>query len=168
MSEIATAPPSSAAPSTATPIESAKAAIVANPLRWLVLAVVMAANMMDLMDATIVTVAGPSIRLALGGSDATLQWLSAGYTLAFAVFLITGARLGDMFGRRQLFLAGSAGVTLFSAARAVAPSTSVLIVFRLLQGASGALMIPQGFGMLKEVFDEDEMGKVFGFFGPMM
>src|SRR6202161_104349 len=85
-----------------------------NPLRWFVFAVVIAANIMDLMDATIVNVAGPSIRAALGGSASTLQWLPAGYTLAFAVFLITGARLGDMFGRRRLFLIGSAGLTAVS------------------------------------------------------
>ena len=102
-----------------------------NPLRWFVFAVVIAANIMDLMDATIVNVAGPSIRAALGGSASTLQWLPAGYTLAFAVFLITGARLGDMFGRRRLFLIGSAGFTLMSAACALAPSTTVLIAFRL-------------------------------------
>ena len=125
--------------------------VARNPLRWLVFAVVIAANVMDLMDATIVNVAGPSIRRALGGSASTLQWLSAGYTLAFAVFLITGARLGDMFGRRRLFLIGSAGFTLMSAACAVAPSPAVLIVFRVLQGAFGALMIPQGFGMIKEM-----------------
>jgi len=139
-----------------------------NPLRWFVFAVVIAANIMDLMDATIVNVAGPSIRVALGGSASTLQWLPAGYTLAFAVFLITGARLGDMFGRRRLFLVGSAGFTVMSAACAVAPSMEVLIAFRVLQGAFGALMIPQGFGMLKEVFAEEEMTKVFGAFGPMM
>ena len=139
-----------------------------NPLRWFVFAVVIAANIMDLMDATIVNVAGPSIRAALGGSASTLQWLPAGYTLAFAVFLITGARLGDMFGRRRLFLIGSAGFTVMSAACAIAPSPGVLIAFRVLQGSFGALMIPQGFGMLKEVFDEDEMTKVFGAFGPMM
>ena len=142
--------------------------VARNPLRWFVFAVVLLGNLMDLMDATIVNVAGPSIRHALGGSASTLQWLSAGYTLAFAVFLVAGARLGDMFGRRRLFLAGSAGFTLFSAACAVSPSPTVLIVFRILQGASGALMIPQGFGMLKEVFADDEMGTVFGFFGPMM
>ena len=89
---------------------------VRNPLRWFVFAVVLAANIMDLMDATIVNVAGPSIRTALGGSVSTLQWLSAGYTLAFAVFLITGARLGDIFGRRRLFLIGSAGFTVMSTA----------------------------------------------------
>src|SRR5580698_3902812 len=139
-----------------------------DPMRWFVFGVVIAANIMDLMDATIVNVAGPSIRRALGGNPATLQWLSAGYTLAFAVFLIAGARLGDMFGRRRLFLVGSAGFTLMSAACAAAPSSSVLIAFRVLQGGFGALMIPQGFGILKEVFAEDEMGKVFGAFGPMM
>jgi MFS family permease len=73
-----------------------------------------------------------------------------------------------MFGRRRLFLVGSAGFTLMSAACAAAPSSSVLIAFRVLQGGFGALMIPQGFGILKEVFAEDEMGKVFGAFGPMM
>ncbi len=139
-----------------------------NPLRWFVFAVVIAANVMDLMDATIVNVAGPSIRAALGGSASTLQWLAAGYTLAFAVFLITGARLGDMFGRRRLFLIGSAGFTVMSAACSVAPSMEVLIVFRVLQGSFGALMIPQGFGMIKEVFDEKEITKVFGAFGPVM
>ncbi len=139
-----------------------------NPLRWFVLAVVLAANIMDTMDATIVNVAGPSIRHAIGGSASTLQWLSAGYTLAFAVFLITGARLGDISGRRRLFLIGSAGFTVMSAACAVAPSPTVLIAFRVLQGSFGALMIPQGVGMLKEVFAEDEMTKVFGAYGPMI
>jgi EmrB/QacA subfamily drug resistance transporter len=164
MPDTLTAPPASS------PIDSAKqsGAAVAHPLRWIVLAVVMAANMMDLMDATIVNVAGPSIQSALGGSDSALQWLSAGYTLAFAVFLITGARLGDMFGRRRLFLIGSAGFTLMSAACALAPSSTVLIAFRMAQGAFGALLIPQGFGIIKEVFAEDEMGKVFGAFGPAM
>ncbi len=151
-----------------TPVDPATQPAARNPLRWFVFAVVIAANIMDLMDATIVNVAGPSIRAALGGSASTLQWLAAGYTLAFAVFLVTGARLGDMFGRRRLFLIGSAGFTVMSAACALAPSPGVLIALRVLQGSFGALMIPQGFGMLKEVFAEDEMGKVFGAFGPMM
>jgi EmrB/QacA subfamily drug resistance transporter len=139
-----------------------------NPLRWFVFAVAITANIMDLMDATIVNVAGPSIRHALGGSASSLQWLPAGYTLAFSVWLITGARLGDMFGRRRLFLIGLAGFTVMSAACSAAPSMAALIVFRVLQGSFGALMVPQGFGMLKEVFDEDEMTKVFGAYGPML
>jgi EmrB/QacA subfamily drug resistance transporter len=136
-------------------------------LRWVVAAVVLAANVMDLLDATIVNVAAPSIHRDLGGGASTIQWLSAGYTLAFAVLLIAGARLGDILGRRRLFLAGSAGFTLFSAACAAAPTIGVLIAFRALQGASGALMIPQGFGLMKQVFtDAAEMGKAFGLFGP--
>src|ERR1700749_1566546 len=114
-------------PSSAGPQPAAR-----SPLRWFLFAIVIAANIMDLMDATIVNVAGPSIRSALGGSASTLQWLPAGYTLAFAVFLIGGARLGDMFGRRRLFLIGSAGFTVMSAACAVAPSMEVLIIFRIL------------------------------------
>src|SRR3984957_15604690 len=97
-----------------------------NPLRWCVFAVVTPPNIMDLMDATIVNIAGPSIRAALGGSASTLQWLPAGYTLASPVVLIPGARLGDMFGRRRLFLIGSAGFTVMSAACALAPSPAVL------------------------------------------
>jgi len=154
--------------STVRPPDLATPPAARNPLRWFVLAVVLAGNILDLMDATIVNVAGPSIRDDLGGSASTLLWLSAGYTLAFAVLLITGARLGDMFGRRRLFLVGSAGFTVLSAACAVAPSPAVLIAFRVLQGSFGALMIPQGFGMLKEVFAEDEMSKVYGVFGPML
>jgi MFS family permease len=136
-------------------------------LRWVVAAVVLAAAVMDLLDATIVNVAGPSIHRDLGGGATTLQWLNAGYTLAFAVLLIAGARLGDIYGRRRLFLIGSAGFTLFSAASAAAPAIGVLIGFRALQGAFGALMIPQGFGLMKQVFDDDgELDKALGLFGP--
>jgi MFS family permease len=137
-------------------------------LRWVVAAVVMAANLMDLLDATIVNVAAPAVHRDLGGGANTVQWLSAGYTLAFAVLLIAGARLGDILGRRRLFLVGSAGFTLFSAACAVAPSISVLIACRVLQGAFGALMIPQGFGLMKQVFAGDDAGfdKATGLFGP--
>jgi EmrB/QacA subfamily drug resistance transporter len=137
-------------------------------LRWVVLAVVLAANIMDLLDTTIVNIAGPSIHRDLGGGASTLQWISAGYTLAFAVLLIAGARLGDILGRRRLFLIGSAGFTVFSAACAAAPSMEVLIAFRALQGGFGALMIPQGLGLLKEVFSDKEMQKVMGMFGPSM
>jgi EmrB/QacA subfamily drug resistance transporter len=151
----------------------AKAPVEAGPskkpyrLRWVVAAVVLAANVMDLLDATIVNIAAPSIHRDLGGGASTIQWLSAGYTLAFAVLLIAGARLGDILGRRRLFLAGSAGFTLFSAACAVAPNVSVLIACRALQGAFGALMIPQGFGLMKQVFDDPaELGKALGLFGP--
>jgi EmrB/QacA subfamily drug resistance transporter len=132
----------------------------------MVAAVVLAVNLMDVLDATIVNVAAPAIHRDLGGGPNTIQWLSAGYTLAFAVLLIAGARLGDIYGRRRMFLLGSAGFTLFSAACAVAPQIGVLVAFRALQGGFGALMIPQGFGLMKQVFDEDELAKAMGLFGP--
>jgi MFS family permease len=136
-------------------------------LRWVVAAVVLAANVMDLLDATIVNVAAPSIHRELGGGASTIQWLSAGYTLAFAVLLIAGARLGDILGRRRMFLVGSAGFTLTSAACAITPTIGVLLTLRVLQGAFGALMIPQGFGLMKEVFtDQAEFNKALGLFGP--
>src|ERR1700685_1002441 len=136
-------------------------------LRWVVAAVVLASAMMDLLDATIVNIAAPSIHRDLGGGANTIQWLSAGYTLAFAVLLIAGARLGDILGRRRVFLVGSAGFTLFSAASAAAPTIGALIAFRVLQGGFGALMIPQGFGLMKQVFDDQsEMDKALGLFGP--
>src|SRR5580704_16708749 len=154
--ETATSTPSSPAAASTTTTQAYR-------LRWVVAAVVLAANLMDVLDATIVNVAGPSVHHDLGGSASTLQWLSAAYTLAFAVLLIAGARLGDIFGRRRLFLIGSAGFTLLSAASAAAPTIEVLIAFRVLQGAFGALMIPQGFGLAKQVFvDDDELGKAFG------
>ena len=136
-------------------------------LRWVVVIVVMTANVMDAMDATIANIAGPSIRHDLGGAASTLQWISASYTLVFAVLLIAGARLGDIFGRRRVFLAGLAGFTVFSAACAAAPSMPVLIACRALQGGFGALLIPQGFGFLKQVFPrQEEFDRAMGFVGP--
>src|SRR2546423_6836847 len=80
-------------------------------LRWAVLAIVLVAEVMDLIDGTIVNVAAPSIRSDLGSSATTLQWLGAAYTLAFAVLLITGGRLGDRHGRRPLVMGGGVGLT---------------------------------------------------------
>src|ERR1700744_4281330 len=114
-----------------------KAGLRPHRLRWLLLVVVMTAKVMDAMDSTIAKIAGPSVRRDLGGGASTLQWISAGYTLAFAVLLIAGARLGDIFGRRRVFLIGLAGFTIFSAACAAAPSMLVLIASRALQGAFG-------------------------------
>lgn len=138
-------------------------------LRWMVAVAVLAANLVDILDSTIVNVAGPSIRHELGGSASSIQWLSASYTLAFAVLLIAGARLGDILGRRRLFLVGLAGFTLFSAACSLAPDVDVLIAFRALQGGFGALLIPQGFGLLKQVFADDDAAfdRVTGLFGPV-
>lgn len=135
---------------------------------WVVLAVVLAAEVMDLLDATIIAIAGPSIRADLGGGTAFLQWLAAGYTLAFAVGLVTGGRLGDLFGRRRMFLVGAAGFTLMSLLCAIAPGPAALVVFRVLQGLAGAVLIPQGLGLIKAAFPPEKLGAAFGAFGPVM
>ena len=135
--------------------------------RWLAFSVVVAASMMDLLDATVAQVAGPVIRDDLGGSLADLQWMTAAYTLAMAVMLLTGGRLGDSFGRRRMLLIGASGFTLASIAVAAAPSMELLIAARTLQGAFGAVMLPQGFGLIRELFPPQDLGKVWGIFGPI-
>ena len=136
--------------------------------RWLVLAIVLAAEVMDLLDSTVVNIAAPTIRKDLGGTYAAIQWIAAGYTLAFAVMLITAGRLGDILGRRRMFLVGAAGFAISSVLCAFATSPGMLIGSRVLQGALGAVMIPQGFGVIKMIFPPKEMGAAFGAFGPVM
>ncbi|CND68328.1 Probable drug resistance transporter%2C EmrB/QacA subfamily [Mycobacterium tuberculosis] len=136
--------------------------------RWAALFVILAGEVMDMLDALITNIAAPTIRAELGGSAATIQWLAAGYTLAMAVGLITGGRLGDLYGRRQMFLIGAAGFTLGSLLCGVAVSPGMLIGARATQGLFGALMLPQGIGMIKQMFDAKEMGKAFALFGPVM
>jgi EmrB/QacA subfamily drug resistance transporter len=138
----------------------------AAPRRWLGLSVVLAATLMNLLDSTVVGVAAPAIRADLGGSLASLQWMAAGYTLALAVALLTGGRLGDMFGRRPMLLAGAAGFMVASLACAVAWSPTALIVARVAQGLFGAVMIPQSFGLIRDLFGAKDMGKAFALFGP--
>ncbi|MYS85301.1 MFS transporter [Embleya scabrispora] len=140
----------------------------AHPRRWRILAVVLLAQALDLLDATVMNVAAPSVSAGLGGGVTIMQWLTAGYTLAFGVLLIVGGRLGDRWGRRRLFVLGAAGFTAASAVCAMAPSPAVLVAARVAQGAFGALMIPQGFGVLSAVFDERERGRAFATFGPVM
>ncbi|WP_330261454.1 MFS transporter [Streptomyces sp. NBC_00539] len=139
-----------------------------HPRRWAVLCVVLLAEVMDLLDATVTGVAAPVIAADLGGGRAVTQWLQAGYTLPFAALLITAGRLGDRYGRRRLFLIGAAGFTAASALCALAPDPGTLITARAVQGAFGALLLPQGFGIIKETFPEAELPKAFGLFGPVM
>jgi MFS family permease len=101
--------------------ESAPEAAPAYRWRWLVLGIVLIAEIMDLLDSTVITIAAPTVRHELGGGTATMQWWAAGYTLAFGVFMIVGGRLGDVFGRRRVFIVGISGFTLASMACALAP-----------------------------------------------
>ena len=134
--------------------------------RWLAFAAALAATLMDLLDSTIAGVAAPAIRADLGGSYADVQWISAAYTLAMAVMLLTGGRLGDIFGRKRVLLAGAAGFTLASIACAAAPSAEALIACRAAQGAVGAVMVPQVFGLIRDLFAPQEIGKAFAILGP--
>src|SRR3954463_14121744 len=135
---------------------------------WLGFVVVLAASVMDLLDSTIAQTAAPAIRADLAGSYADLEWISAAYTLAMSVGLLVGGRLGDVFGRRQVMLAGMGGFVAASELCALAPTTGVLIACRALQGAVGAIMIPQGFGLIREMFGDEGQQKAFAVFGPVM
>ncbi|MGH3382317.1 MAG: MFS transporter [Actinoallomurus sp.] len=152
----------------AAPVAASSTAPEPYPLRWIALFVLLAAEVMDLLDALITNIAGPSIRADIGGGASTIQWLGAAYTLAMAVGLITGGRLGDIVGRRRMFIIGALGFTAGSLLCAVSQSPEMLIAFRGVQGIFGAVMLPQGLGLIKEMFSEKEMGSAFGMFGPVM
>lgn len=142
--------------------------VAAGTLMWLAFAAILIGEVLDLLDSLVTTIAGPSIVRDLGGSDALLQWLSAGYTLALAGGVLVGGRLGDRLGRRRLFLAGMCGFMLASLVAAVASGPEMLLAARLAQGLLGALMLPQSFGLIREVVPQEWVGKAFGIFGVTM
>ncbi|MGI5207315.1 MFS transporter [Spirillospora sp. CA-108201] len=136
--------------------------------RWAGLAALLTAEAMNLLDTTIVQVAGPAIRTDLGGRPAVIQWFTAAYTLPFALLLISGGRLGDRYGRRRIFRLGAAGFGLASLACALAPSAGVLIGLRGVQGAFAAAVIPQTFGLIRAMFSGAELPRALGCIGPVM
>ncbi|WP_262379789.1 MFS transporter [Nonomuraea sp. PA05] len=129
------------------------------------LLVVLFGSFMDLLDATIVTVAAPAIAQDLGASDAQIQWTIAAYTLALGAGLITGGRLGDQYGRKRLFLIGMAGFMLTSALCALAADPGTLIGMRAGQGLTAGIMVPQVFGIIRSSFAPGERAKAFGAYG---
>ncbi|MFQ6327357.1 DHA2 family efflux MFS transporter permease subunit [Nocardia sp. CWNU-33] len=135
---------------------------------WAILAVILAADVLDLLDSTITNIAAPTVANDLGGGQSLIQWLGAGYALALGVLLVVGGRLGDRFGKRRLFLIGVAGFTVASVACGLAIDPTSIVTARLVQGAFGALLIPQGFGILTQVFPREQLGKAFGVFGPAL
>ncbi|WP_328948992.1 MFS transporter [Streptomyces sp. NBC_01220] len=136
--------------------------------RWFALAIVMTAAFMDLVDVTIVNIAIPSIKADTGASFSSIQWITAGYALAFAAGLITGGRLGDIYGRKRLFLIGIGGFTVASALCGFAASPEMLVASRILQGGTAALMVPQVLSIVHATFPAHERGKVFGLFGAIV
>jgi EmrB/QacA subfamily drug resistance transporter len=142
--------------------------MTAHPRRWTILYVLLLAEVMDLLDGTIVNVAVPRIRDELHASSSQLEWILGAYPLAVAAALVVGARLGDLFGRNRMFVLGTVGFTAASLACGLAPSAGALIAFRIVQGLAAALMIPQGFGILRKIFPREELPKAFGIFGPVI
>ncbi len=129
------------------------------------LLIVAFAFVMDLLDSTIVNVAIPSIQANLGASYATIQWLVAGYSLTFALLLITGGRMGDVFGYKKIFLLGVGGFTIASLLTGIAPNPAFLVVARLVQGGMAALMVPQVMSLMQVMFKPSERAGVMGMFG---
>ncbi|MFE7959260.1 MFS transporter [Streptomyces sp. NPDC057413] len=136
--------------------------------RWFALAIVMTAALMDLVDVTIVNIAIPSIQRDAGASFSQIQWITAGYALAFAAGLVTGGRLGDIHGRKRIFLLGIFGFTLASALCGFAANPEMLVASRILQGGMAALMVPQVLSIVHATFPAHERGKVFGLFGAIV
>ena len=137
----------------------------ADPRRWAALIVLLLAAFMSLLDVSIVNIAIPSIQRGLHASYADVQWALAGYTLAYAIVLITGGRLGDMFGRKRLFLIGVAGFTAMSALCGAAQGPAMLIACRVVQGAMGAIMIPQVLAVIQVSFPPGERIKALAGYG---
>lgn len=130
-----------------------------DPRRWIAFAVVLAAGFMDLLDVTIVNVAVPSIQRDLNAAYSQIEWIIAAYVLSFAAVLITGGRLGDIYGRKRLFLLGMAGFTLASLACGLATSPGLLIGSRFVQGAMAGLMVPQILAIIRVTFPKHERAK---------
>ncbi len=134
--------------------------------RWLVLVVVAVAQLMLVLDATIVNIALPSAQQALGFSDSDRQWVVTAYALAFGSLLLVGGRLGDMFSRKAVLIAGLVGFAIASAIGGAASSFIALVTARALQGAFGAVLAPAALGTLVSTFnDPRERGRAFGVYG---
>jgi EmrB/QacA subfamily drug resistance transporter len=148
---------------------SAPASTVPDPRRWLILGTVGLAQLMVVLDVTIVNIALPSAQRALGFTSADRQWVVTAYALTFGSLLLFGGRLGDLLGRKTTFLAGALGFAAASAAGGAATSFGMLIAARAVQGAFGALLAPATLSILSTTFsDPKERGKAFGVYGAIV
>ena len=134
--------------------------------RWLVLVVVAVAQLMVVLDSTVVNIALPSAQRSLGFPNSDRQWVVTAYALAFGSLLLVGGRLGDMYSRKWVFITGLVGFALSSALGGAATSFEMLVAARTLQGAFGAILAPSALGTLVSTFqDPRERGRAFGVFG---
>lgn len=135
---------------------------------WLILGLVLVADALDMIDSTVTNIAAPTIEHDLGGGESLIKWLGSAYALSMGVLLVIGGRLGDKFGQRRLFLIGMTGFTLASAVCGLSPDPALMIVARAVQGAFGALLIPQGMAIMTKTFPRDMLRKAFSLFGPLL
>src|ERR1700730_2633936 len=134
--------------------------------RWLILVIVAIAQLMVVLDSTIVDLALPSAQRALGFPNSDRQWVVTAYALAFGSLLLVGGRIGDMFSRKWGFITGLGGFAIASAIGGAAGSFTILVTARALQGVFGALLAPSALGTLVSTFQEPrERGRAFGVFG---
>jgi EmrB/QacA subfamily drug resistance transporter len=136
-----------------------------DPRRWRSLPIILTATFMGLFDVFVVNVSAPSIQRDLGASSGGLELVLAGYSFTYAIGLVTGGRMGDLFGRRRLFVFGMAVFTVASLLCGLAPSINLLIAGRLLQGAGAAAMVPQVLALINVGFPVAERARALAFFG---
>ncbi|MFI6009245.1 MFS transporter [Streptomyces sp. NPDC051243] len=132
---------------------------------WFTLITVAVGVMMVALDGTIVAIANPAIQKDLGATFAEVQWITNGYFLALAVSLITAGKLGDRFGHRQTFLIGVVGFAAASGAIGLSSSIAAVVVFRVLQGLFGALLMPAALGLLRATFPAEKLNMAIGIWG---
>ncbi|WP_087928826.1 MFS transporter [Streptomyces albireticuli] len=157
-------------PSAVSSVPSSPPAATGSPAAspWRALSVLLAGAFMAVLDTFIVLVAAPAVRTELHASAADLQLILAGYQLTYAVALITGARLGDLLGRKRMFMTGTALFTLASAACAVAPGPGALTAARMAQGLTAALMFPQVLTMIQVLVPAPGRPRAFGALGAVI
>lgn len=136
--------------------------------RWIALSILFLTLAMSMIDLSVANLTLPSIRTGLSASDATLSWVVAGYTLAYALALVPGGRLGDRYGRKNMFLIGTTMHLCTGIAGAMASDDVHLVIFRLLHGVSGGLMIPPIAAFIQVMFEGRDRARAFGFYGSVV
>lgn len=137
-----------------------------DPRRWKALTVIAIAQLMVVLDATVVNIALPHAQADLNISDGNRQWVITAYSLAFGGLLLLGGRIGDLWGRKRAFVVGLVGFALASALGGAAVNLGMLLASRALQGVFGALLAPAALSLLTVAFTEaKERAKAFGIFG---
>ena len=133
--------------------------------RWLALPVLLTGAFLPILDFNVVNLALPSIRQSLGATSGEIEFIISAYAATYAVFLITGGRLGDLFGRKRMFVTGVAGFTLASALCGLAPSAAALVAARILQGLTATVMAPQVLASIRVLFPPAEQGRALALYG---